>query len=93
MVPLLQKQPVQNHHWLTNKESIGAIAIGQVTPRKWQISRCRAGYPWLPRSKGIRAEKAVSPSSDAGNKRRRHFKITPQKVTTGNADNLFNNKG
>ncbi|MDD5452037.1 MAG: chromate transporter [Desulfovibrionales bacterium] len=34
MVPLLQKQPVQNHHWLTNKESIDAIAIGQVTPRK-----------------------------------------------------------
>ncbi|MDQ7838118.1 MAG: hypothetical protein RDU59_06465 [Thermodesulfobacteriota bacterium] len=34
MVSLLQKELVHNHHWLTNKESIDAIAIGQVTPRR-----------------------------------------------------------
>ena len=33
MVPLLQQEFVGTHyHWLTNKEFLDAIAIGQVTP-------------------------------------------------------------
>jgi len=44
MVPLLQKELVQNHHWLTNKEFIDAIAIGQVTPGPLTVMNAFMGF-------------------------------------------------
>jgi chromate transporter len=44
MMPLLQKELVQNHHWLTNKEFIDAIAIGQVTPGPLTVMNAFMGF-------------------------------------------------
>jgi chromate transporter len=44
MVPLLQKELVENHHWLTNKEFIDAIAIGQVTPGPLTVMNAFMGF-------------------------------------------------
>lgn len=44
MVPLLQKELVENHHWLTNKEFIDAIAIGQVTPGPLTVMNAFIGF-------------------------------------------------
>lgn len=44
MVPLLQRELVQNHHWLTNKEFIDAIAIGQVTPGPLTVMNAFMGF-------------------------------------------------
>lgn len=44
MIPLLQKEIVQNHHWLTNKEFIDAIAIGQVTPGPLTVMNAFMGF-------------------------------------------------
>ncbi|MEW6327701.1 MAG: chromate transporter [Thermodesulfobacteriota bacterium] len=44
MVPLLQKELVENHHWLTNKEFIDAIAISQVTPGPLTVMNAFMGF-------------------------------------------------
>jgi chromate transporter len=44
MMPLLQREFVQTHHWLTNKEFIDAIAIGQVTPGPLTVMNAFMGF-------------------------------------------------
>ncbi len=44
MVPLLQRELVANHHWLTNKEFVDAIAIGQVTPGPLTVMNAFLGF-------------------------------------------------
>ena len=44
MMPMLQKELVENHHWLTNKEFIDAIAIGQVTPGPLTVMNAFMGF-------------------------------------------------
>ena len=44
MLPLLQKEIVDNHHWLTNQEFIDAIAVGQVTPGPLTVMNAFIGY-------------------------------------------------
>jgi chromate transporter len=44
MVPMLQREFVDNHHWLTNKEFIDAIAIGQVTPGPLTVMNAFMGF-------------------------------------------------
>lgn len=44
MVPLLQKELVEHYHWLTNKEFIDAIAIGQVTPGPLTVMNAFIGF-------------------------------------------------
>lgn len=44
MLPLLQKEVVERHHWLTNKEFMDAIAAGQVTPGPFTIMNAFIGY-------------------------------------------------
>jgi len=44
MVPLLQQEFVNHYHWLTNKEFIDAIAIGQVTPGPLTVMNAFMGF-------------------------------------------------
>ncbi len=44
MLPLLQREVVHHYHWLSNKEFIDAIAIGQVTPGPLTIMNVFIGY-------------------------------------------------
>ncbi len=44
MIPLLQQEFVSHYHWLTNKEFIDAIAIGQVTPGPLTVMNAFLGF-------------------------------------------------
>jgi len=44
MLPLLQREIVDHYHWLTNKEFIDSVAIGQVTPGPLTIMNVFIGY-------------------------------------------------
>jgi chromate transporter len=44
MIPLLQREFVDHYHWLTNKEFIDAIAIGQVTPGPLTVMNAFMGF-------------------------------------------------
>jgi len=44
MVPLLQREFVEHYHWLTNKEFIDAIAVGQVTPGPLTVMNAFMGF-------------------------------------------------
>ncbi len=44
MLPLLQREVVDHYHWLTNKEFIDSVAIGQVTPGPLTIMNVFIGY-------------------------------------------------
>ena len=44
MLPLLQREVVDHYHWLSNKEFIDSIAIGQVTPGPLTIMNVFIGY-------------------------------------------------
>jgi chromate transporter len=44
MIPMLQREFVNNYHWLSNKEFIDAIAIGQVTPGPLTVMNAFMGF-------------------------------------------------
>lgn len=44
MLPMLHKEFVDKHHWLTNQEFIDAIAMGQVTPGPLTVMNAFIGY-------------------------------------------------
>lgn len=44
MIPMLQKEFVEKHHWLTNQEFLDAIAVGQVTPGPLTVMNAFIGY-------------------------------------------------
>lgn len=44
MLPLLQREVVEHYHWLSNKEFIDSVAIGQVTPGPLTIMNVFIGY-------------------------------------------------
>ena len=44
MVPILQQEFVNHYHWLSNKEFIDAIAIGQVTPGPLTVMNAFLGF-------------------------------------------------
>jgi chromate transporter len=44
MLPMLQKEFVENYHWLTNREFLDAIAIGQLTPGPLTVMNAVIGY-------------------------------------------------
>ena len=44
MLPMLQKEFVEKYHWLTNKEFMDAIAIGQVTPGPLTVMNAFMGF-------------------------------------------------
>jgi len=44
MLPMLQREFVEKYHWLTNKEFMDAIAIGQVTPGPLTVMNAFMGY-------------------------------------------------
>jgi len=44
MLPLLQREIVDHYHWLTSKEFIDSIAVGQLTPGPLTIMNAFIGY-------------------------------------------------
>ncbi len=44
MLPMLQKEFVEKHHWLTNQEFLDAFAIGQLTPGPLTVMNAVIGY-------------------------------------------------
>ncbi|MGP8050198.1 MAG: chromate transporter [Desulfobaccales bacterium] len=44
MVPILQQEFVNHYHWLSNKEFLDAIAIGQVTPGPLTVMYAFMGF-------------------------------------------------
>jgi chromate transporter len=44
MIPLLQQEFVNHYHWLSTKEFIDAIAIGQVTPGPLTVMNAFLGF-------------------------------------------------
>ena len=44
MIPMLQQEFVNHYHWLSNKEFIDAIAIGQVTPGPLTVMNAFMGF-------------------------------------------------
>ncbi len=44
MVPMLQQEFVDHYHWLSNKEFLDAIAIGQVTPGPLTVMNAFMGF-------------------------------------------------
>jgi chromate transporter len=44
MIPLLQREVVENYHWMTNREFIDSIAVGQLTPGPLTIMNAFIGY-------------------------------------------------
>ena len=44
MLPLLQREVVDHYHWLSNKEFVESIAIGQITPGPLTIMNVFIGY-------------------------------------------------
>lgn len=44
MLPMLQREFVEKYHWLTNKEFLDAIAIGQITPGPLTVMNAFMGY-------------------------------------------------
>jgi chromate transporter len=44
MLPLLQREVVDHYHWLSTKEFIDSIAVGQVTPGPLTIMNVFIGY-------------------------------------------------
>jgi len=44
MLPLLHKEFVERHHWLTNQEFIDAFAVGQITPGPLTVMNAFIGF-------------------------------------------------
>ncbi|MCX5890347.1 MAG: chromate transporter [Deltaproteobacteria bacterium] len=44
MIPMLQQEFVDHYHWLSNKEFLDAIAIGQVTPGPLTVMNAFMGF-------------------------------------------------
>jgi len=44
MLPLLQREFVDKHHWLTNQEFLDAIAVGQLTPGPLTVMNAFIGF-------------------------------------------------
>lgn len=44
MIPLLQSEFVDKHHWLTNQEFLDAIAVGQLSPGPLTVMNAFIGF-------------------------------------------------
>jgi chromate transporter len=44
MLPLLQREFVDKHHWLTNQEFLDAIAVGQLSPGPLTVMNAFIGF-------------------------------------------------
>lgn len=44
MIPLLEKEVVQHYHWLTAKEFVDSVAVGQLTPGPLTIMNAFIGF-------------------------------------------------